>query len=169
MSIVFLPDEVLKKIAPKRKIERILSSRMSVKRQALAFLKDAPFIDSEEVAETALKTVRDYKKRIAKERSQRGASEGRELQRQLLASPKQLVQRIQNLVIWQINEKIQKKYKGKLARWLPSDAEEPDPLHQLNYGLTYIVGEGINGEEPGDREGCKCGVEILVDETSLDL
>lgn len=141
---------------------------MNIKRQALAFLDDAPFIDKSEVTETALKTVSGYKKRVKKERDI-DSSRGSRLQRQIAASPKQLVQRIQNQVIFQINEKIKKKYKGKLARWLPSDAEEPDPLHQLNYGVTYIVGEGINGEEPGDREGCKCGVEILVDETSLDL
>ena len=69
----------------------------------------------------------------------------------------------------QVHQGIKDKYAGELARWLPSDAEEPRPEHQLNYGKTYVIGEGIGGVEPGDEYGCRCGVEILTKDAQLKL
>lgn len=148
---------MLKKIAPARKIERLLSSRVSLKRTALSFISDIEFIDRTRVTEVALKTIAGYKERIKADGDQKG---------EILDDPKQLIQRVQNEVVFQISEQIQYKYRGESYRWLPSSAEEPDPEHQLNYGKTFVIGEG---EMPGQRPGCQCGMEILVEGKELDL
>jgi hypothetical protein len=83
-----------------------------------------------------------------------------------LDDPKQLIQRVQNAVISQIATGIKETYRGEFYIWTPSDAFEPRPEHQLNYGGEFQIGVG---EMPGDAIGCQCGMEILVDETQLNL
>lgn len=168
MSAKFDPAEFLGKVAPKRKIKKLLSSKLTVKKTALSFLNDVEFLSKKSVLDVALKTVKAYKDRIKKARAESSAA-GRELAADLLDDPKQLIQRIQNEVVLQVHQGIKDKYAGELARWLPSDAEEPRPEHQLNYGKTYVVGEGIGGVEPGDEYGCRCGVEILTKDAQLKL
>lgn len=171
MSIKFDPNSMLKRIAPKAKIKRMVSSRMSVKRTVLASIgtEEIP-IDNGSLAEIAKATLDGYKERIAKAQAENFEAEaGTEIKEAILENPAQMIQRVQNEVVFQVHQGIQKKYGGELARWLPSDADEPRPEHQANYGKTYVIGEGIDGVEPGDEFGCRCGVEILVDETQLDL
>ena len=163
---IFDPSSMLKKIAPPSKIKRMVSSRMGVKRTALAIVDAAAeteigLINKKKVLDVALKTVKGYQERI-EEATDTGVRD------QILDDPKQLIQRVQNEFVFQAQKKIQAQYKGQKARWLPSSADEPDPEHQKNYGKEYIIGEGIDGEEPGDRFGCKCGVEI-INETSIEL
>lgn len=171
MSIKFDPDEMLKKIAPTSKIKRMVNRKnLTLKRAALSFVDDIDILDKRAVTKVALKTIKGYKKRIREVVKDTGeASEGTEEKNLIGKNPKQLIQRVQNELVWQLHQGIKEKYKGKRGRWLPSSANEPDPLHQKNYGKEYVIGEGINGEEPGDRYGCQCGVEILVNETSLEL
>lgn len=166
MSIKFLPDQMLKKIAPEGKIKKLVSRGVTLKRAALSFLDNADFIDKKDVASVVLKTLKSYKSRI-KAAAEDGA--GGELKDELLDDPKQLIQRVQNEIVWQFHNGIKDQYSGQKARWLPSDAEEPRPEHQANYGKEYVIGEGIDGVEPGDEFGCRCGVEILTDETQLRL
>ncbi len=156
MSIKYDPSALLKKIAPERKIKRLLSGRISLKKTALSFLNDVDFIAKGRVAEVALKTIKGYKERIAA-----GATKS-----EIIDDPKQLIQRVQNEVVLQIGSEIRDQYQGESYIWLPSDAEEPDPEHQLNYGKTFQIGDG---EQPGDRIGCRCGMQILVKETKLEL
>lgn len=149
-----------------------MSSRMSLKRTILANIgTDEIPIDNGSLAKVARKTLNGYKERIAKaivdNKFERSA--GTEEKNAILDDPKQLIQRVQNEVVYQVHQGIKEKYSGQKARWLPSDAEEPRPEHQANYGKVYVIGEGIDGVEPGDEWGCKCGVEILTDETQLDL
>ena len=73
---------------------------------------------------------------------------------------------MQNETVFQIGQEIKAEYEGEFYEWLPSDAEEPDPLHQLNYGQVFRIGDG---EQPGDRYGCRCGMNILVPEKKLEL
>lgn len=163
---------MLKKVAPVSKIKRMVTSNFSVKRTILATIGSDDFpIDKGSVAKIARKTLKSYEERAAKAAVEAGmeTSGFDEMKKELLGDPKQLIQRVQNEVVWQVHQGIQQKYAGQKARWLPSDSEEPRPTHQANYGKVYTIGEGINGEEPGDAPGCKCGVEILVDETQLDL
>jgi len=157
MSIVYLPNQLLKKIAPKKKIANLVSSNASLKKTALSFVDDIDFIDKKSVSKVALKTIKGYKARIKDEP---------DLKKNLIKDPAQLVQRVQNEVVLQISESIKEEYSGEFYIWLPSDADEPDPEHQLKYGKKYKIGVG---EMPGERYGCKCGMEILVKETKLDL
>lgn len=164
MSIIFDPRNMLKKIAPVKKVEKLLTGKVTVKKTALRFLDDVEGIDKSQVLDVALKTIKGYKKRI------KAADDlSDEVKGEILDDPKQLIQRVQNEIVFQMHEGIKRNYGGQRARWLPSDADEPRPEHQLNYGKEYTIGEGINGIEPGDEYGCKCGVEILNENGSLDL
>jgi hypothetical protein len=155
--ILYEPSKLLSKIAPESKIENLVTSRLTLKRAALSFASKLEFLDEKAITRVALKTIKAYKKR---------AQGDPELKGELAADPAQLVQRVQNEVVTQISSEIKDRYAGEFYRWLPSDAEEPDPEHQLNYGETFQIGDG---EMPGDRFGCRCGMEILVDGSRLDL
>jgi hypothetical protein len=76
------------------------------------------------------------------------------------------VARVQNAVVYEIAQDIKDQYRGEFYEWLPSDAETPDPIHQLNYGKKFQMGKG---EMPGDRYGCRCGMNVLVSESTLSL
>lgn len=45
-------------------------------------------------------------------------------------------------------------------RWLPSSADEHDPLHALNYGKTMTLDVAIK-KGLGVRYGCKCAFEVI--------
>lgn len=155
--IKYLPSELLKKIAPGSKIEKALKKNLSLKKAALTNASQFDFLDPKAIERVALKTVKGYKARV---------KDGEEVAADLEADPALLIQRVQNEVIWQVKEEIKSTYSGEFYTWLPSDADEPDPEHQLNYGLTFQIGVG---EMPGDRYGCRCGAEINVDASSLGL
>lgn len=167
MSIVYEPSKMLKKIAPPSKIKRMLKGDVSLKRSALAFVDAIDFLDRKEVTRVALETVRGYQERIARAQAEAGErSAGDAIESAILSDPKQLIQRVQNQVVFQISQEIGQQYKGEQYEWLPSDADEPDPEHQALYGTIRTIGEG---EMPGERPGCKCGMRILVKETQLKL
>ena len=118
-----------------------------------------PFIDTKKVADVTLKTLKSYRERVNTE-------DAKGLEKQLAQSPMQLIQRVQNEIVFQVSQEIRSSYEGEKYEWLPSDADEPDPEHQLNYGKVFVVGEG---EMPGERIGCRCGMRILTNETELEL
>ena len=157
MAIRYLPNDLIKKIAPAKKVENLISSGASLNKSALSFVDDIDFLDKKAVTKVALKTIKGYKKRI---------KEDPDIKSDLIDDPAQLVQRVQNEVVFQVKEAIAEQYEGEFYVWLPSDADEPDPEHQLKYGKKYQVGVG---EMPGDRFGCRCGMEILVREKTLNL
>lgn len=185
MSIVFDPKSFVKKVLPDAKIKRLVKGNLSLKRAALSFtngakeVDDISFkIDKKSLENVALKTLKSYRDRVddAAETETggvladaRAAATADALGAELASDPRQLIQRMQNEVIFQIHDGIKKKYGGQRGVWLPSDANEPRPEHQLNYGKEYIIGEGIDGVEPGDEPGCQCGVEILTDDDTLEL
>jgi hypothetical protein len=166
--IEYDPKKILKKIAPERKVKKLLTRKVSLKRTALSFVNDLDFLNKKRITEVALKTVKGYRERIAKEvvESDFDREAGRDLEKEIAKDPKQLVQRVQNEVISQVTSEIADKYAGEKYTWLPSDAEEPDPLHQLNYGKVFTVGDG---EMPGERPGCRCGMLIHVEGSDLEL
>jgi hypothetical protein len=155
--IKYDPTAILRKIAPKSKVEKLLSGRVSLKKTALKFVDKFDIIDKSDVMDVALKTIKGYKDRIKADP---------DIKDEILDDPKQLVQRVQNEVIFQIGNVIKERYDGEFYRWLPSDADDPRPEHQLNYGGTFQVGVG---EMPGDAYGCRCGMEILTDDETLNL
>lgn len=166
MSIIYDPKKILRKIAPDSKVEKLLSKKLTLKKAALSFIDDIDFIDKKNVADVAMKTIKAYKKRIKTERKEASASDAADLKDEILDDPKMLINRVQNEIITQVADGIKDKYDGEFYEWLPSDADEPDPEHQLNYGETFQVGVG---EMPGDRYGCRCGMRILVAEDELAL
>lgn len=157
MTIRYLPEQMLRKIAPASKIEKLVTSKATLKKTALSFVDDIDFLDKKAIAKTALKVVKGYKARFKDDPSEKDG---------VLDDPKLLIQRVQNDVVFQVAEGIREEYSGESYVWLPSDADEPDPEHQLNYGKTFQIGVG---EMPGDRYGCRCGMEILVKEKTLSL
>jgi len=159
MAIVYDPKQMLRQVAPDSKIKKLVSKRLDFKRAALSFISDVPFIDKKQVLDVTLKTLKSYRERVAME-------DAKGLEKELAQSPMQLIQRVQNDVVFQVSQEIRSSYRGEKYEWLPSDAEEPDPEHQLKYGQVFTVGEG---EMPGDRFGCRCGMRILVKETELKL
>lgn len=160
--IIYDPKKMLNKLAPQKKIDRLISGSLSFKKAALSFLNDADFIDKKAVADVALKTLKSYKKRI----SMVEGDEKKEIRAGIKSDPKLLIQRVQNEIVFQVSNEIKYKYSGEKYEWLPSDADEPDPEHQLNYGKIFVVGEG---EQPGDRIGCRCGMRILTNDEELKL
>lgn len=166
--ITYDPKAMLKKIAPDKKIKRMLTGNVGLKKAALSFVDDIEFLDKKSVSKVALKTVRSYQERIAKAQVDGGmeASAGDAVEASIVKDPKLLIARVQNEVVLQISNSIRENYEGEQYEWLPSDAEEPDPEHQLNYGKIFTVGVG---EMPGERYGCRCGMNILVKQTQLEL
>lgn len=158
MAIIVDPKKLLQKYAPKSKVKKLATQRLSLKKEVLKQVSRADFLSQKAIEEVAIRTLRGYKERLEKDPELKASD--------ITKDPKQLVQRVQNEVVLQITEKVRETYKGEYYIWLPSDAEEPDPEHQLNYGKKFRIDEG---EMPGDRIGCRCGMEILVDETQLDI
>ncbi len=156
MSIVFDPKNMLKKAAPEAKIKRMIRSNFSLKRSVLGSLgTDQLPLDEKALSEVALKTIRGYKQRIAKAQVDAGfeRSAGKEVADEILADPAQLIQRVQNEIVFQTHNLIKENYQGQRAVWLPSSASEPRPEHQLNYGKEYNIGEGIDGVERRRQRG----------------
>ena len=159
---------MLKRLAPPTKVKKLLRGNVTLKKTALSFVDGADFLNKAKVAETALKVIKAYQERIARLQAEAGLdkSAGDALEKELLKDPAQLIQRVENEVVWQVTQQIKEDYNGESYEWTPSDAEEPDPEHQLNYGKVFIIGEG---EMPGDRYGCRCGMNILVKGSKLQL
>ena len=155
--IVYEPSKILSKTMPKKRIKKLLSDSFAVKKTALNFVDKIPFLNKSQVLSVALKAVKGYRERVKGDPK---------LAQKILDNPVQLIQRVQNEVVLQVGSEIRNQYAGEYYIWLPSDAEEPDPEHQLNYGKKFQVGDG---EQPGDRYGCRCGMQILVDEKNLNL
>lgn len=151
------PTALLKKYLPKKRIKKVLGKNLTVKRTALNFVDSLEFIEKGALVDTALKVVKSYKERVKADAISSSL---------LKRNPKQLIQRMENAVLTQISEGIKEKYKGEKYEWLPSDAQEPDPEHQLNYGEIFTIGEG---EMPGDRFGCRCGMRIITNDSELRL
>lgn len=125
---------------------------VSAKRIARDVIENTGALDRKSLDNVALKVIKQYK-----EKNNLDAID---------LTDKQAIQRIQNNAVYEIAQGIKENYTGEKYEWLPSDAEEPDPEHQLNYGKIFTIGEG---EMPGDRYGCKCGMNILVKESRLTL
>lgn len=155
--IKYQPDKLLAKIAPEHKIKKLLKANITLKKTALSFVNDIDFIDKKDIELTALKVIKNYKSRI---------KDDPDLEQAIKKDPAQLIQRVQNEVIFQIATGIKDKYDGHTYTWLPSDADEPRPEHQLNYGKDFTIGDG---DMPGDDYGCRCGMEIHAPGSSLEL
>lgn len=168
MAIEFLPSELLKKLAPEKLINKLVRSNLTINRATLTMLSKSGVLKKKTLEDVALRVLRTYKDRYSEARDEgETKSDAFDL---ATGDNALMVQRIQNASVNEIANEIKDQYDGEYYEWLPSDAETPDPVHQLNYGKTFQVGVGDdNGEDPGDRYGCRCGMRILVDQTELEL
>jgi hypothetical protein len=166
--IKYLPNELLRKIAPAKKIEKLVSGSLTFNKAALSFVSDIEFMSKKTIERTALKTIKQYKERYVDNLNPEGGDgmSTSEAKDDALNDKKLLVNRVQNTVVNEVAGAIKEQYRGEYYKWLPSDAIEPDPIHQLNYGKKFQIGKG---EMPGDRYGCRCGMSILVKESKLEL
>lgn len=164
MTIRYRPDDMLRKIAPKKKVDKLVSGKLTLNKAVLSQLADADFLSKKALERTALKTIKEYKARY-KEEKEDGLSPDKAFD-EAVNDNKLLINRVQNTVVNEVAKEIKDQYRGEYYTWLPSDANEPDPVHQLNYGKRFQIGKG---EMPGDRYGCRCGMAILVNETKLEL
>jgi hypothetical protein len=162
MTIKYLPDKILKKYAPENKIKKMIDKKFNIKKKFLSIFDGVDFLDKKKITSTVLKAASFYKNKFDDLLGE-GETKAIALEETLNESAL-LIQRVQNTVILQISESIKEDYQGEFYRWLPSDAETPDPIHQLNYGKTFQVGEG---EFPGERYGCRCGAEILTNNSNM--
>lgn len=164
MTILYDPKKLLKKIAPEKKVARLVNQNLTPNKAILSMFDDIDFISKKDIQFVALKTIRSYKRRY-KENRKEGLSVS-EATAESLNNKRQLINRVQNEVVSQVAQEIKESYHGQKYIWLPSDADEPDPQHQLNYGKVFTIGDG---EMPGDRYGCRCAMEILVKDEELNL
>lgn len=155
---------MLRKVAPEKTVKKLMKNNFTLNRTALTMLSNSGVLSKKKLETIALRVIKGYRETYGDEREV-GASKAEAFD-EAVNDKKLLVNRVQNAVVFEISKDIKKEYRGEFYEWLPSDAEEPDPLHQLNYGQIFQLGKG---EAPGDRYGCKCGMNILVDETKLEL
>lgn len=165
MSLVYNPTEILKRVAPTARLKKAVTKNLSLKRSALSTVSKSGVVSKKSVNDVALKVLRGYKQRVKAEAASSSLTES-QLAAQIAKDPKQLINRVQNEVLFEIKESIKTKYDGTKFRWLPSSAAEPDPEHQAKYGEIFTIGVD---EMPQDRYGCQCGMEILTDDESLEL
>ncbi len=154
--INYLPSRILKKVAKKNAIENLVTPDLTLNKAAVKTLSNMDLLSKKKIEEIAIRVINGYKKKFQDTGDLETA----------LNDKANLIREVQQASLHQISKDIKLNYRGEFYIWLPSDAETPDPEHQLNYGKTFQVGKG---EMPGDRWGCRCGMQILVDETKLNL
>ncbi|MDR3112766.1 MAG: hypothetical protein LBU09_00135 [Endomicrobium sp.] len=153
MAIVFNPRKIVNKVLPKAG-EDLLTGNLRFKDKFKQSLLRLDYITNKDLKHTIDGSLKFYKGKISELKG-----EGvKNYKAEALNGGKLLNARLSDLVVEKASADIKEKYAGKKYVWLPSDAEEQDMVHALNYGKTFTVGEG---EQPGERYGCRCAMEIL--------
>lgn len=157
MAVNVLPRKLAKKLLPKKTLEKLVKRDLTLNRAAATLLAKSGVLGKKKIEEVAIKVIRQYKETYEED----GVTKAEAMNDKVL-----MVERVQTVATREITKEVKKVYRGERYVWLPSLANEPDPLHQLNYGKRFWLGKG---EAPGDRFGCQCGMRILVDEDELFL
>jgi hypothetical protein len=164
MTVIFNPTALLDRVAPEERIVGILNADLSVKKRAIRTLARADFLSSKNLY-SAFKNVSKFYKKKVKSLMKDGELKSDAIE-DTVNDGRLLVSRVHNEIVQQASAEIKDRYGGDKFRWLPSDANEPDPQHQAKYGKVYRIGED---EIPGERFGCRCGMEILTKENSTEF
>lgn len=164
MAIRFHPREFAAKLLPEKAVKKLVTQKLTLNRAVLNQLARTDALSKPTLEKIALKVIKGYKASYKDERKD-GATVA-DAKESALNDKKLMLQRVQQAATHEVAKEVKSQYRGESYEWLPSDAQTPDPLHQLNYGLTFKLGVG---EAPGDRYGCQCGMNILVEETKLEL
>lgn len=158
----FIPGRWLEKIFPKG-IEKsgLLSDNLEIKKRYLQALVRATSLSGREITAEVYKTVDFYEQKEAALK----AAGVKAFKQEALNGQELLKARLKNFLVYSEIQRQRKEHKGRMYRWLPSNANEPDPEHQLLYGKIFREGEGDkDGNMPGERWGCQCGIEWLENE-----
>lgn len=158
----FIPGRWLEKIFPKG-IEKsgLLSDNLEIKKRYLQALVRATSLSGREITAEVYKTVDFYERKEAALK----AAGVKAFKQEALNGQELLKARLKNFLVYSEIQRQRKEHKGRMYRWLPSNAAEPDPEHQLLYGKIFREGTGDkDGYMPGERWGCQCGMEWLEDE-----
>jgi len=164
MSIRHFPENAIARVGRKKLFKRLITNDFKINKAVLSQLVDNNILTKATAQSVALKVLKSYKKKY-NELIKEGMSKGKAIE-ETFNNKDLLVQRVENTIVFEVKEEIKDRYWGEFYRWLPSSADEPDPLHQVKYGEIFQIGKG---EMPGDRPGCQCGMEILVSEKRLVL
>lgn len=152
----FDPSRFLKNAFPKGFWEKNFATqnKIDLKKYVIRALRKGDLVSEIDIETTAEKVLKYYKKKF----ETLPPAEFKEI----IEEQSLLRDRMENLVVYNEVQKIKEVATGKFYRWIPSDAEHPDPEHQLLYGKVFPVGEGDkDGNMPGERYGCRCGMELL--------
>lgn len=155
----FAPQMWLKRVFPKG-IEKsgLLNDKLEIKKTYLKALVRATAVSQRKLTQEIYKTVDFYLEKEARLKSQGVKA----FKQEALNGQALLTERIKNFLVYCEVQAQKKAHKGRMYRWLPSSAKEPDPEHQLLYGKVFREGEGDkDGHMPGERWGCECGIEWL--------
>lgn len=161
----FIPGRWLEKIFPKG-IEKsgLLSDNLEIKKRYLQALVRATSLSGREITAEVYKTVDFYEQKEATLK----AAGVKAFKQEALNGQELLKARLKNFLVYSEIQHQRKEHKGRMYRWLPSNANEPDPEHQLLYGHIFREGEGDkDGYMPGERWGCQCGIEWLDDDEAF--
>lgn len=158
----FDPSAWLNKVFPKgMEKSGLLTDGLDIKKRYLKALARASGISGRKITAEVYKTVEFY---AEKEEALKAAGE-RAFKAEALNGQALLTQRLKNFLVYTEVQEQKKQHQGRMYRWLPSSAAEPDPEHQLLYGKIFREGTGDkDGYMPGERWGCQCGIEWLDDE-----
>ena len=164
MTINYLPSEMISKFSSDKRIKKIIGNNFKLNKAVIKMITSSGVVSKKKLTDVALKVLKEYKKKYSTLRDDDlSVKEAKNL---AFNDKSNLVNRVKNLTAQEITKEIKDKYYGEKYIWLPSNAENPDPEHQLLYGQVFTVGVG---EMPQDRYGCQCGMELLVKENELDI
>lgn len=162
MGEKFYPDRFLKQLMPKSfYTQGLVSKNFILQKGAISAINRARLATGRPIDKTVYDVLLQYK---AKYKDLIAAEDFGKTQafEAALNGENLLRQRVEQAVIFDKIQDLKAEHKGEFYRWLPSSAENPDPQHQLLYGKIFRVGEGDkDGNMPGERWGCQCGIEWL--------
>ena len=161
MGDKFYPDRFLKQVMPKSFYsQNLVDKDFDLKKNALKAINRTRTITGRPIDTTVYNVLSQYEQKykglIADGESSTQAFN------EAVNNSALLRQRIEQAVVYDEIQNLKTQHAGEFYRWLPSSAANPDPEHQLLYGKIFRVGEGDkNGNMPGERYGCQCGIEWL--------
>lgn len=159
MGDKFYPDRFLKQVMPKSFYsQNLVDKDFDLKKNALKAINRARTITGRPIDTTVYNVLSQYEQKY-KGLIAEGESSTQAFNDAVNGSAL-LRQRIEQAVVYDEIQNLKAQHTGEFYRWMPSSAANPDPEHQLLYGKIFRVGEGDkNGNMPGERYGCQCGIE----------
>lgn len=154
---VFLNDVLPPKVWKKNFLVGAISE-LKIKPKIIKTIVSQGIIKKRDFLKTVSHVVKTYKIRAREmERSGVRAYKAEAINDEVL-----LKQRVEDTLLYSQMQTEKEDHDGQYYRWLPSDAENPDPQHALLYGKIFKVGEGdIDDNMPMERFGCRCAIEWL--------